>query len=263
MLNWKPIREVVSDKAIKILNDFLLAIARKAVEGPASATDGNVPQYDGITGKLLKDGKALSGADATIITGTPGTSGNFGAWNVDGDMVDSGSKAADFAVAAHGHADMPVLIEAVTLASDGTEILFQTGIAYDTLGRPLLLKLDLVSNYAGANTISVYVNDDTAGTGYNCKYGINAAAPASVANHNYVGYVGAADEMCVADVKITRNPTTDDVCFYGAGSERSNTANQSPSYFSGYKLNTGNITKVRVKSAQNMKVGSKAFLYRV
>ncbi len=36
-----------------------------AVVGPASATDGHIPQFDGTTGKLLKDGLALD-ADGTL-----------------------------------------------------------------------------------------------------------------------------------------------------------------------------------------------------
>lgn len=35
-------------------------------------------------------GKALSGADDTIISGTKGASGNLAKWNTDGDLVDSG-----------------------------------------------------------------------------------------------------------------------------------------------------------------------------
>lgn len=35
----------------------------------------------------------LSGDDATIITGTAGSSGNVAVWNVDGDLVDGGSVA--------------------------------------------------------------------------------------------------------------------------------------------------------------------------
>lgn len=43
-----------------------------------------------------------SGADATLVTGTAGTSGNLAQWNGDGDAVDSGSAAGDFATAAQG-----------------------------------------------------------------------------------------------------------------------------------------------------------------
>lgn len=45
-----------------------------------------------------------SGSDTTIITGTAGTSGNFIQWNVDGDAVDSGNSASDFANSSHNHA---------------------------------------------------------------------------------------------------------------------------------------------------------------
>jgi hypothetical protein len=214
---------------------------------------------DSSTGKKGYAAQALYAHDTIFDPAEFPDNGNIKAQH----DLEAGGEVKAGGVAYPAPANLSELIEEVILESDNTEILFQTGIVYDTTGRPLLLKLSIISNYAGANVISVYVNDDTVGTGYGCKYGINGAAPTSAANQNYVGYAGAADEMCVADVKITRNSTTDDVCFYGTGSERSNTANQSPSYFSGNKLNTGNITKVRIKSGQNMKAGSKAYLYRV
>lgn len=40
---------------------------------------------------------AKTGADTMIVTGTAGTSGNLAEWNADGDLVDSGSAASDFA----------------------------------------------------------------------------------------------------------------------------------------------------------------------
>lgn len=37
---------------------------------------------------------AKTGADTKVVTGTAGTSGNLGSWNVDGDLVDSGAAVA-------------------------------------------------------------------------------------------------------------------------------------------------------------------------
>ncbi|MCP3681677.1 MAG: hypothetical protein GY861_03210 [bacterium] len=71
-----------------------------------TVTDGtidfNIASHDGTNGlKLagtlvtssaaelnLVDGKALSGSDASIITGTKGTSADLAIWNADGDLVD-------------------------------------------------------------------------------------------------------------------------------------------------------------------------------
>lgn len=37
-----------------------------------------------------------SGSDTTLVTGTPGTNGNFASWDANGDAVDSGSAPSDF-----------------------------------------------------------------------------------------------------------------------------------------------------------------------
>ncbi len=59
------------------------------VSGPGVAVDGNVALFDTTSGKQIKDGgKSLSGADATIITGTAGTTNYVAKWNADGDLVD-------------------------------------------------------------------------------------------------------------------------------------------------------------------------------
>lgn len=44
------------------------------------------------------DSSAKSGADTTVVTGTAGTSGNLGAWNSDGDLVDSNIAASNVLV---------------------------------------------------------------------------------------------------------------------------------------------------------------------
>src|SRR5690606_5821657 len=44
------------------------------------------------------DSTAKSGADTTVVTGTAGTNGNLGAWNGDGDLVDSSIAASNVLV---------------------------------------------------------------------------------------------------------------------------------------------------------------------
>lgn len=55
---------------------------------PDIQIDGNPVWHDG--------NKTVSGADGTLITGTPGTSGNLSMWNADGDVVDSGVSTGAF-----------------------------------------------------------------------------------------------------------------------------------------------------------------------
>lgn len=105
------------------------------VDGPASAVDGEMPLYDGTTGKLLKRSaltgvlKSTSGvpavvtgaaSDCVLVDGSSGSCGvstgdvsgpasavdsNFASFDgVGGKTIkDSGSKAADFATSAHNH----------------------------------------------------------------------------------------------------------------------------------------------------------------
>lgn len=54
----------------------------------ASVTAGQIAD-DAVTRAKILDA-AMSGADATLITGTAGASGNLAQWNVDGDLVDGG-----------------------------------------------------------------------------------------------------------------------------------------------------------------------------
>jgi len=51
------------------------------VVGPASSTDGFVPQYDGTTGKLLKEGVELKTTNLTDISTTPANAGQILKWN--------------------------------------------------------------------------------------------------------------------------------------------------------------------------------------
>lgn len=45
-----------------------------------------------------------TGLDVNLVSGTAGISGNFAQWNIDGDVVDSGSSSSSFAAASHTHA---------------------------------------------------------------------------------------------------------------------------------------------------------------
>ena len=78
--------EVPSAKAVRAA---ISAGGSGDASGPAGATDENFVIFDGASGKLLKDsGLAVSGADASVITGTAGTDTYLAAWNADGDLVD-------------------------------------------------------------------------------------------------------------------------------------------------------------------------------
>jgi len=53
------------------MNELLSSVAANGyVRGPTSAVDGHFPQYDGVTGQLLKDGKA---APSGVVVGTTDT----------------------------------------------------------------------------------------------------------------------------------------------------------------------------------------------
>ena len=86
------------------------------------SVSGNLPKFSGIAGAVVDSGVALSGADLTAITGTAGTNGNLGKWNVDGDLVDS-DMAED---------SIPKLVNRKDYTTDNTvsEQLIQVGWGY-------------------------------------------------------------------------------------------------------------------------------------
>ena len=76
---------------------------------------------DAVTLAKIADA-ALSGADATLVTGTAGTDGNVASWNTDGDLVDAGFAASTVLV----DGDIGVTVQgydADTLKSDTTATL--------------------------------------------------------------------------------------------------------------------------------------------
>lgn len=99
------------------------------VSGPASSTDNAIARFDGTTGKVIQNSNVTisdagyvatsdamsaaafsqsgnnvldvsdkTGADANVVSGTAGTSGNLMEWNGDGDAVDSGKSAPTGAI---------------------------------------------------------------------------------------------------------------------------------------------------------------------
>lgn len=79
------------------------------VVGPASATDGHLVQFDGTTGKLVKDGVALGSGVATFL-GTPSSA------NLRGALTDeTGTGAAVFA-------DTPTLVTPVLGVATATSV---------------------------------------------------------------------------------------------------------------------------------------------
>lgn len=79
-----------------LIGDGTTAPAIAAMSGDATmGADGVVAIQAGAIGALTDIAAGLkSGADATLITGTEGASGNCAQWNADGDLVDAGASCA-------------------------------------------------------------------------------------------------------------------------------------------------------------------------
>ena len=94
-----------------------------AIALPASAVDA-----------ITEIAAALkSGSDATLITGTKGTSGNLSMWNADGDLVDSTKAATDIAAIS----DMPTGLNrsAVALSGNGAYTSTNGQYSYLSIGK--------------------------------------------------------------------------------------------------------------------------------
>jgi hypothetical protein len=89
------------------------------VIGPASSTDNTLPRFNGSGGKTIQassivvdDSNNISGinnttgSDTDLVSGTAGTSGHSAIWNVDGDLVGSGTLETDYYRV--GGTDVPV-----------------------------------------------------------------------------------------------------------------------------------------------------------
>ena len=79
------------------------------VSGPGSSTDNAITRFDSTSGKIIQNSGVtiddsnniaglnnVTGADANLVSGTAGTSGNLVEWDANGDAVDSGSATSDF-----------------------------------------------------------------------------------------------------------------------------------------------------------------------
>jgi len=117
-----------------------------------------------IAGKTLLESPDKTGADAGVVSGTAGTSGNLVEWNADGDAVDSGVAGADV-VEYGGTINNPTL----SLDTNRTP----------SASRPTLVTVTATANVdsgsfgsaklsiTGASDLDVVFNQPTASTGDN------------------------------------------------------------------------------------------------
>jgi hypothetical protein len=89
-----PKTYAVNGKALS--GDITLELASSDFANQGTATTvlhGNAAGNPSFGSVVLADidAAALSGADAKLITGTPGTPGNLSMWNADGDLVEMGN----------------------------------------------------------------------------------------------------------------------------------------------------------------------------
>ena len=88
-----------------------------AVTGVATFTAATVLAADSIDAITEIAAALKSGADATLITGTKGTSGHLAAWNADGDLVEGGiSPALGAWVAKSGNTDYEATTDGIVVA---------------------------------------------------------------------------------------------------------------------------------------------------
>lgn len=98
---------IATQKATKTYVDAaVIAGGGGNVVGPSSATDGHAVLYDGTTGKLIKDGPALSGTntgDQTSVTGNAGTATALQtSRTIDGQGFDGSAAITVIAPGTHG-----------------------------------------------------------------------------------------------------------------------------------------------------------------
>lgn len=81
------------------INQALLGANSDVVQTDTTQTltgktiDGDANTLQDIATSSLK---FRTGEDTRVVTGTAGTAGNFGSWNTDGDLIDSGVDQTDF-----------------------------------------------------------------------------------------------------------------------------------------------------------------------
>lgn len=115
-----------------------------------------------------------SGSDATLITGTKGTSGNLASWNADGDLVDSGesypvatSASTDeetTGVEIRASAAQTICSVTKTITSGNSVLLMFSGVVEQTGGSPTTDILMYLMH--GSTTVHYMEIDAVAGTDY-------------------------------------------------------------------------------------------------
>lgn len=95
----------------------------------------------------LLDGKSLAGADASLLTGTAGTSGNLAEWNVDGDLVDGPDVLDEDDMASDSATAVPT--------QQSTKAYVDSNGITQTTGSPAYYGARAWVNFDGTGTVSI------------------------------------------------------------------------------------------------------------
>lgn len=126
-------------------------------ESPATISmDGGTTSIGSSELNLLDGMTGISGSDNTFISGTAGTDGNLAQWNTDGDLVDSGNSASDFATISGTPSD-----NQVATFTDGDTIKGETNLSFDGT------TLNVTGNIALTDTSEIRLGD---GNDYILRY---------------------------------------------------------------------------------------------
>lgn len=157
-----------------------------------------------------------------------------------------------------GEAGSGTLIDSETLNVHASQIQF-TGLDYSVNG-PWRLILNGISE-DDSNTISLYVNSDSAGTGYTTEWVANGASSSTYSNQAYITS-GYQDEAVTADVTIIYNAVADLLTIRSVASRRASSSSREVIDAIVSKASTGNITTLTIKAAtaDGFKAGTEAYL---
>jgi hypothetical protein len=106
---------------------------------------------------------AITGADAFLVTGTAGTSGNCAEWNADGDLVDAGAACGVGGGGGGGASQLSDLSDVTSAGTTNRYALLANGSAY--VGRALTVAdiSDIAANYYTETEVDNIATDLAAG----------------------------------------------------------------------------------------------------